>query len=67
MPYRKRILYSRGVVPMLAKRFSVTEVTVRSALRFATEGEQPDRIREIALKEYGCKISKVPIVETNRK
>lgn len=64
--YRQRILYSRGVIPMLAKRFGVTEVTVRSALRFATEGEQPNLIREVAVKEYGCKVSRVPVMPTKR-
>lgn len=65
--YRQRILYSRGVIPMLAKRFGVTEVTVRSALRFATEGEQPNLIRETAIKEYGCKVSRVPVIDNKKK
>lgn len=64
--YRQRILYSRGVIPMLAKRFGVTEPTVRNALRFATYGEQPDLIRETAIKEYGCKVSKVPVISTQK-
>lgn len=58
---RPKILYERGVIPKLAKRFSVTENTVRNALRFTTEGEQPDLIRQIAIKEYGCVISQRPI------
>ena len=40
--FRHRILYEKGVIPQLAKRFNVSENTVRYALRFATEGEQPD-------------------------
>lgn len=59
--FRHRILYEKGVIPQLAKRFNVSENTVRYALRFATEGEQPDLIREIALKEYGCVLNKRPI------
>lgn len=59
--YKHRILYEKGVIPKLAKRFGVTENTVRNALRFTTEGEQPDLIRTIALKEYGCALSQKPI------
>lgn len=61
--YRPKILYEKGVIPKLAKRFGVTDNTVRNALRFATEGEQPDLIRKIALDEYGCVISKKPIIK----
>lgn len=53
-----KILYERGIVAKLASRLGVTEQTVRNALRFATEGEQPDLIREIALKDYGCVIQR---------
>ena len=53
-----KILYERGIVTKLASRLGVTEQTVRNALRFATEGEQPDLIREIALKDYGCVIQR---------
>lgn len=60
--YRHRILYEKGVIPQLAKRFNVSENTVRYALRFATEGEQPDLIRKVAIEEYGCVISKKPII-----
>ena len=59
--YRHRILYEKGVIPKLAKRFGVTENTVRNALRFTTEGEQPDLIRSTALKEYGCALSAKPL------
>lgn len=62
MVTKPRILYERGVIPKIAKRVGVTEATVRLALRFATEGEQPDLIRHIALKEYGCVLRKKPIV-----
>lgn len=59
--YRHRILYEKGVIPKLAKRFGVSENTVRNALRFITEGEQPDLIRSTALKEYSCALVGKPI------
>lgn len=62
MATKPKILYERGTVVKLAKRFGVTEATVRLALRFATEGEQPDLIRQVALKEYGCVLQRRPIV-----
>lgn len=49
-----RILYKRGMVKQLANQFNCTEQTVRNALRGVTEGEQPERIREAALK-MGCR------------
>lgn len=62
MTTKPKILYERGTIVKLAKRFGVTEATVRLALRFATEGEQPDLIRQVALKEYGCVLQRRPIV-----
>lgn len=59
--FRCRILYEKGVIPRLAKRFGVTDQTVRNAFRFATDGEQPELIRQVAIKEYGCALSKKPI------
>lgn len=59
---RYKILYEKGVVSKLSSRFGVTDQTVRNALRFSTEGEQPDLIREVALKEYGCVLQKKQIV-----
>ena len=61
MTTKPKILYERGTVVKLAKRFGVTEATVRLALRFATEGEQPDLIRKLALKEYGCVLRRKPV------
>lgn len=60
--YKARILYEKGTIPKLAKRFGVTENTVRHALRFLTEGEQPELIRTTALQEYGCALIKKPIL-----
>lgn len=59
---RLRILYEKGVIPQIAKRVGVTDQTVRSALRFATEGEQPDLIRKLAISEYGCVLQQKPII-----
>lgn len=42
-----------GTSIKLAKEMGVSDKTVRDALRFATEGEQPDLIRKKAVKEYG--------------
>ena len=50
--YKARILYDKGVIQKLAKHFSVSDHTVRNALRFVTEGEQPDAIRNAAIKYY---------------
>lgn len=57
-----KILYEKGVIPKIAKRFGVSEQTVRAAFRFATEGDQPDLIRKVAIKEYGCMLQKKPIL-----
>ena len=60
--YKARILYDKGVIQKLAKHFSVSDHTVRNALRFVTEGEQPDAIRSAAIKYYGCVMTKKPIM-----
>ena len=62
MVTKPKILYDRGVISKLAKRVGVTEATVRLALRFATEGEQPDLIRQVAIKEYGCVLQRKPVM-----
>lgn len=49
-----RILYRHGMIKALATQFNCTEQTVRNALRGATEGEQPERIRKEALRQ-GCR------------
>lgn len=59
--YTMRILYEKGDIPKIAKYFNVSENTVRNALRFTTEGEQPDRIREVAISTFGCQLKKKPI------
>lgn len=50
-----RILVERGSVKKLAIFFEVSEQTVRNALRYITEGEAPERIREKALASGGIK------------
>lgn len=42
-----------GTITKLATELGVNERTVRQALRFATEGEQPDLIRQKAVLNYG--------------
>lgn len=59
--YRYKILYEKGVIPQIAKRFNVSEQTVRAAFRFATASEQSDLIRETAIKEYGCVLTRRPM------
>ena len=60
--YKARILYDKGVIQKLAKHFSVSDHTVRNALRFVTEGEQPDAIRNAAIKYYDCVMTKKPVM-----
>lgn len=64
---RYKILYEKGTIPKLAKRFRVSEQTVRAALRFATSNERSDLIREVALKDYGCALIRRPLVIKNQK
>lgn len=59
--YKAKILYDKGVIKKLAKHFNVSDHTVRNALRFVTEGEQPDAIRSASIKYYGCVMTKKPI------
>ena len=49
----RRIYVKHGMTTKLAKLFRVTDQTIRNALRGATEGEQPDRIRDEAIKQGG--------------
>ncbi len=65
MRYKDKILYDKKVIPLLAERFKVSRPTIRNAFRFATEGEQPDLIREIACKEYGCVRKRIPVLTSN--
>ena len=55
-----RIVIRRGDTGKIAARVGVTPQSVRAALRFATEGERPDRIREVALREYGGQLVRFP-------
>lgn len=58
---RPVILYRKGTVQKIAKQLNVTESTVRLALRFATDGERPERIRKEALENYGAVLVKEPV------
>lgn len=64
--YKSRILYEKGVISELAKQFKVSDHTVRNALRFVTDGEQPEAIRAEALSNYGCALIKKPLIIKNQ-
>lgn len=49
----QKIIVDRGEVIRIATLFNCTDQTVRNALRFVTEGEQPDRIRAEAIRSGG--------------
>lgn len=54
----KKILVDRGEVQRIAKLFEVSEQTIRNALKFITEGEEPDRYRTEAIKGGGAIITR---------
>lgn len=54
----RKILVERGMVQKLARLFETTPQTVRNALRYHTEGELPDRIRDEAKKQGGAEIKR---------
>lgn len=56
----KQILVARGEVQRIAALFEVSDQTIRNALKFITEGEEPDRYRKEAIKGGG-KITGRPI------
>ncbi|MCI5706070.1 MAG: hypothetical protein MR298_01875 [Odoribacter sp.] len=58
---KPKILYEKGTVQKMAKAMGVSEGTIRNALRFVTEGEQPDKIRKEAIELYGCALVSKPI------
>lgn len=57
--YTKRIIVPTGNVKRIAAEIGVSGQAVRNALRFITEGEQPDRIRKEALENYGGAVSTI--------
>lgn len=56
----KQILVARGEVQRIAKLFGVSGQTIRNALKFTTEGDDPDRYRTEAIKGGG-KVTGRPI------
>lgn len=54
----RKILVERGMVQNLARLFETTPQTVRNALRYCTEGELPDRIRDEAKRQGGVEIKR---------
>lgn len=47
-----KIIVDRGVQTKLAKDIGCSTRSVQNALRFVTEGEQPDLIRIKAIRDY---------------
>ena len=60
---KKRIVVSPSMRKALAKRFGVTVQCVGGALRFVTEGFQPEEIRKAAIEMGGVETTEVVIVE----
>ena len=53
MKRQKIIKMKQAKLVMLMKRTGKSRSSVYAALRFATDGEEPERIRSLAVKEYG--------------
>lgn len=56
-----KIIIERGVLTRIAKDIGCSTRTVQNALRFVTEGEQPDLIRDRAINFYSGVLIKKPI------
>lgn len=52
------VLVKPGVNTQLQKRFGVSAPTVRKALRGITKSDLANRIRQVAIKEYGGRADK---------
>lgn len=52
------VLVKTGVSKKLQDRFKVSAPTVRKALRGITKSELANRIRQVAIKEYGGRTEK---------
>lgn len=53
----KRIIVPHGAIVELARRFGVSEGTVRAALRYMSDTQQQAAIRAAALEEFGGKVT----------
>lgn len=53
----KRIIVPHGAIVELARRYGVSEGTVRAAMRFMADTPIQAAIRSAALKEYGGKVT----------
>jgi len=60
---KKRIVVSPSMRKSLADKFGVTVQCIGGALRFATEGFQPEEIRKAAIEMGGVETTEVVIVE----
>lgn len=56
----KQILVMRGETSRIGHLFGVTSQTVREALRYRTESDLSEKIREEALRSGG-KLTKIPV------
>lgn len=56
----QKIIVDYGVQKKLAKDVGCSTRSVQSALRFVTEGEQPDLIRVKAIRDYNGLLIKKP-------
>lgn len=60
---KKRIVVSPSMRKALAQKFGVTVQCIGGALRFATEGFQPEMIRKAAIEMGGVETTEVVIIE----
>lgn len=60
---KKRIVVSPSMRKELAQKFGVTAQCVGLALRFVTEGFQPEEIRRVAIEMGGEVVTEVIFVE----
>lgn len=53
----KRIIVPHGAIVELARRFGVSEGTVRAALRYVADTPTQTAIRSVALEEFGGQVT----------
>ena len=58
----KRIIVPHGAIVELARRFKVSEGTVRAALRYVADTPTQAAIRSAALEEFGGKVTDLTTV-----
>lgn len=58
----KKIMFKSEIVPKLCKDFGCSKGTVYYALRYVSNSEQAEKIRNKALNTYGAIETKVPVL-----